>query len=596
MSDFETHATRLQALRDALSAQGLDGFIVPRTNTHQLEYVPACDERMMWLTGFTGTAGTAVILATKAVLITDGRYALQAEHELDQTLFEIAILPDVTLETWVKRHVPALTRLGYDPDLHTPSQIEKLTKAAGLAGVELIALSANPIDALWINRPAPPCAPVEIHDLIFAGESHADKLARLHTKMAEENIAFLLISDPHNLAWLFNIRGADIPHTPLCLGYAIIPRDEKPTLFIHPAKLFVDICPILEEAAYMKSPDALKGELEAICAQKIRIRCDTHSVSSAFAQTITAIGCDPDLGEDPITLMKAIKNTTEIQGARNAHIRDGAALCRFLMWLEDASQNIPLDEMRIAQQLLAFRKDTGLLRDLSFPTIAGTGANGAIVHYRASLESSRVWGDGEILLLDSGAQYRDGTTDITRTLVRGTPSDEMKDHYTRVLKGHIAIAQAVFPQGTTGAQLDTLARQFLWQIGCDYDHGTGHGVGSYLSVHEGPQRISKLGKVPLEAGMILSNEPGYYKTGAYGIRLENLILVREHHIENATRPMLAFETLTLCPFDRRLIDTALLTQAERDWLNAYHHNVYKTLSLHLDAASTTWLKENTDPL
>jgi Xaa-Pro aminopeptidase len=518
------------------------------------------------------------------------RYAIQAAQEIDTQAYQVVMQPETSLEKWIELNVPPLSRLGFDPRLHTPSQVEKLRKGIEAAGAECVALEHNPIDALWHNRPPEPSAPVNVHPLVYAGETGAVKIERVQAALSAQKCAALLVSDPHNLAWLLNIRGGDVPHTPLPIGYGIVPLKGRPTLFINGSKIDGTVRDDLKQLTDIASLDMLETQLKALAATRLRIRCDKDSVSQYLVSLIEIAKGVVDLGDDPITLMKAVKNTLEIEGARAAHIRDGAAMCRFLAWLESEFPKRSLTEMDIADYLEQCRRETGLLKDLSFPTIAGSGANGAIVHYRATREHHRTLQNNDLVLIDSGAQYQDGTTDITRTVVMGTPSQEIKERYTQVLKGHIALASAVFPKGTQGVQLDGLARQFLWQSGCDYDHGTGHGVGSYLSVHEGPQRISKMGKVPLEAGMILSNEPGYYKADAYGIRLENLILVTPCVIEGAERAMLCFETLTLCPFDARLIMSELLSATEREWLHAYHTRVYDALSPLLDEATREWLE------
>lgn len=590
---------RLTHLRNTCKTQGVDGFIVPRTNTFQLEYVPAYDERLAWLTGFTGSAGVAIILEKHATLITDGRYRIQAYKELDEAAFSIIIDPEVTLEKWFETNIPALTRIGYDPQLHTFDKIEKLLKSAKTAGFELVALSENPIDALWLDRPQASYGDVEVHPLAYAGESASDKLTRVYEKMNGAHISNLLICDPHNLAWLFNIRGSDVPHTPIALGYGLLSVNEPPQILINLTQISDDVRQHLSICgAEILDISTLHDVLRQKSQKNASFRCDRQHTSAALGQIVIDAGGTVDLGDDPITLLKAVKNAIELEGARNAHIRDGIALCRFLHWLDGAKTREPLSEIVITHQLEQFRRDTGELRDVSFSTIAGAGCNGSIVHYHATPQDHRTWMPEELLLLDSGAQYRDGTTDITRTLIHTDATAEMKDRYTRVLKGHIAIACAVYPKGANGAQLDTLARQFLWNIGCDYDHGTGHGVGSYLSVHEGPQRISKLGKTPLDIGMILSNEPGYYKADAYGIRLENLIVVKEHvfapHVPcDAVRTFYAFETLTLCPFETQLIDLSLMSHDELAWLNHYHQRVFDMISPYLEPHVLDWLFDAT---
>ena len=427
-----------------------------------------------------------------------------------------------------------------------------------MAGAELVAVDDNPIDALWSDRPAPPAGPVSLRDIKFAGESAADKLKRIRAELAKLRADVLVVSDPQNVAWAFNIRGADVAHTPLALAFAIVPREGRPALYIDGAKLDNKVRHALEEIADVRAPDELARDLGQLKDKTVRL--DQASAADALTRLVTDSGGKPVRGADPIALMKAVKNHAEIAGSRAAHKRDGVAMVRFLAWLEREAPSGNLTEIDAVEALESFRRDTGLLKDISFPTIAGSGPNGAIVHYRVTRASNRTIGKNELFLVDSGAQYEDGTTDITRTVVVGTPTDEMRDRFTRVLKGHIAIATAVFPENTSGAQLDPLARTALWQAGLDFDHGTGHGVGSYLSVHEGPARISKLGTVALRRGMILSNEPGYYKTGAYGIRIENLVLViAAPEPPGAEKPLNAFETLTLAPIDRRLIDTRMLT-------------------------------------
>jgi Xaa-Pro aminopeptidase len=462
-------------------------------------------------------------------------------------------------------------------------------------GAELVAVDGNPIDALWSDRPAPPARPVTLRDIKFAGESAADKLKRIRAELPKLRADVLVVSDPQNVAWAFNIRGADVAHTPLALAFAVVPREGKPALYVDSAKLDGKTRAALEQTAAVLPPDDLARDLAQLKGKPVRL--DQASAADALTRLVTEGGGKPVRAADPIALMKAVKNHTEIAGTRAAHTRDGVAVTRFLAWLESEAPKGQLTEIGAVEALESFRRDTGLLKDISFPTIAGSGPNGAIVHYRVTRASNRAIGMNELFLVDSGAQYEDGTTDITRTVVIGKPSDEMRDRFTRVLKGHIAIATAVFPEGTSGAQLDPLARIALWQAGLDFDHGTGHGVGSYLSVHEGPARISKLGTVALRRGMILSNEPGYYKTAAYGIRIENLLLViAAAEPAGAEKPLNAFETLTLAPIDRRLIDTRMLTAKERNWIDSYHARVQEVLSPLLDAATRAWLDAAARPL
>jgi len=588
-------AARLAALRAELKRRGLDGFVVPRADRQQNEYLPASEERLAWLTGFSGSAGAAIVLAERAALFVDGRYTVQAAAQIDGKLFTIEHLVDSPPPQWLEQNLTSGAKLGYDPWLHTAEGAEKLRKACTTAGAELVAVDSNPIDSLWTDRPAPPAGKVTLRDIKFAGESAADKLIRIQAELKKLRADAAVVSDPQNVAWAFNIRGADVPHTPLVLAFAIVPREGKPTLYVDSAKLDNQTRHALEEFAAVRAPGDLAGGLAQLKNKTVRL--DSASAADALTRLITDNGGKPLRGADPISLMKAVKNHAEIAGARAAHKRDGVAMARFLAWLEREAPTGGVTEIDAVEALESFRRDSGLLKEISFPTIAGSGPNGAIVHYRVTRASNRTIGNNELFLIDSGAQYEDGTTDITRTVAVGAPSDEMRDRFTRVLKGHIAIATAVFPENTSGAQLDPLARTALWQAGLDFDHGTGHGVGSYLSVHEGPARISKLGTVALRRGMILSNEPGYYKTGAYGIRIENLLLViAEPEPEGGEKPLSAFETLTLAPIDRGLIDSRLLTGKERNWVDSYHAHVQEVLSPLLDEATRAWLDAATRPL
>jgi Xaa-Pro aminopeptidase len=588
---------RLAALRTELARRGLTGFIVPRSDRHQNEYVPASEQRLAWLTGFTGSAGVAVVLMQRALLFVDGRYTLQAREQVDTSLFAIEHLVDTPPDRWIEENLAIGDRLGYDPWLHTVEGAERLGKACAAAGATLIAVEPDLIDAIWADRPAPPLGAVTVHDVRFAGEAAEDKLARIRAEVAKLRADALVVSDPHAVAWAFNIRGADVAHTPLPLAFAIVPQAGRPSLYVDGRKLSNDVRNRLEVLADVREPSDFAGALGALGRQKQTVRLDQATAADALARLITSHGGKVTRAPCPIALMKAVKNEIEIAGARAAHLRDGAAVTRFLAWFDREAPGGKLTEIEAVAALESFRRDTGLLKDISFPTIAGAGPDGAIVHYRVTTQSNRVIAPGELFLIDSGGQYEDGTTDITRTIAVGEPTVEMRDRFTRVLKGHIAIARAIFPEGTTGAQLDSFARQFLWAQGLDFDHGTGHGVGSYLSVHEAPARISKLGTTALKAGMILSNEPGYYKTGAYGIRIENLVLViGAAAVPGAEKPLYAFETLTLAPIDRRLIVAEMLTPDEAAWLDGYHARVFEALSPLLDADSRAWLTAATRPL
>jgi Xaa-Pro aminopeptidase len=588
---------RVAALRTELARRGLTGFIVPRSDRHQNEYVPACEQRLAWLTGFTGSAGVAIVLMQRAVLFVEGRYTLQVRDQVDTSIFAIEHLIEMPPDRWIGENLTADDRLGYDPWLHTVEAVERLEKACAGVGAKLIPVEPDLVDAIWTDRPAPPLGAVKLHDRRFAGEAASEKLARIRAELAKQRADALVVSDPHAVAWTFNIRGADVAHTPLPLAFAIIPQADRPSLYIDGRKLSNEVRNRLEALVDVCEPSDFARALEELGRQQKSVRLDQSTAAEALARLITSHGGKVSRGACPIALMKAVKNEVEIAGARAAHVRDGAAVTRFLAWFDREAPRGKLTEIDAVAALESFRRDTGLLKDISFPTIAAAGPDGAIVHYRVTTKSNRAVAPGELFLIDSGGQYEDGTTDVTRTVAVGEPTAEMHDRFTRVLKGHIAIARAVFPEGTTGAQLDSFARQFLWVQGLDFDHGTGHGVGSYLSVHEGPARISKLGTTALKPGMILSNEPGYYKAGAYGIRIENLVLVvRAPAVAGAEKPLNAFETLTLAPIDRRLIVAEMLTLEETAWLDAYHDRVFATLAPSLDTETRAWLGAASRPL
>jgi Xaa-Pro aminopeptidase len=594
-SERAQSTARVAELRAELKRRGLDGFMVPRADRQQNEYLPPSEERLAWLTGFTGSAGTAVVLNDCAVLFVDGRYTVQASSQVDSNIFSLEHMVEHPAEQWLEQNLKNGARLGYDPWLHTSEQADKLKKACLNAGAELVALDSNPVDALWHDRPPSPSGVVSLRELKFAGEAAPDKLKRIRAELKKLRADALLVSDPQNVAWAFNIRGTDIAHTPLALAFALIPGDGRPSLYVDAAKLNNNVHHALEEFADIRTPDDLAGDLGKLGDKTLRV--DQASAADAFTRLLAGTGSKPQRGADPIALLKATKNHAEIVGSRAAHKRDGAAVVRFLAWLDREAPSGKLTEIDAVEALETFRRETGALKDISFPTIAGAGPNGAIVHYRVTRGSNRRVGNNELFLIDSGAQYEDGTTDITRTVIVGEPGEQMRDRFTRVLKGHIAIATAVFPENTCGAQLDPLARTALWQAGLDFDHGTGHGVGSYLSVHEGPARISKLGTVPLRRGMILSNEPGYYKTASYGIRIENLLLViAAPEPVDAEKPLNAFETLTLAPIDRRLVDSQMLTSKERAWLDSYHERVHEVLGPLVDTPTRKWLEKVTKPL
>jgi Xaa-Pro aminopeptidase len=587
---------RLSAFREELAQRHLTGFVVPRADQQQNEYVAPSEERLAWLTGFTGSAGLAVVLSREAALFVDGRYTLQAAKQVDAKAWSVEPLVDPPPETWLAKHLVAGDRLGFDPWLHTTAAAERLAAACAKAGAELTPVDGNPLDAVWTERPAPPLAPVTVHGPQFSGEAETEKLKRIGLEIDRLGVDALVLSDSHAVAWTFNIRGGDVSHTPLPLSYALLPKTGRPTVFIDHRKLSNSARDHLERTADVAEPDTLLFKLTELARSGAGIALDGATAPDALSRLISASSGKPVRGNDPVSLLKAVKNSTEIEGTRAAHRRDAVALARFLAFIDREAPTGALTEIDAVEALETFRRDTGALKDVSFPTISGTGPNGAIVHYRVTRKSNRRIAPGDLLLIDSGAQYEDGTTDVTRTIAIGQPSMEMCDRFTRVLRGHIAIARALFPDGTTGAQIDTLARQFLWQAGIDFDHGTGHGVGSYLSVHEGPARISKLGTTPLRRGMILSNEPGYYKTDAFGIRIENLELVVGADVTGSEKPVNAFETLTLAPIDRRLVDLNMLTGDELSWLNDYHDRVRHTVRPHVDEATKVWLDAATAPL
>ncbi|WP_298373486.1 aminopeptidase P family protein [Azospirillum sp.] len=588
-------AQRLADLRAALKRRELDGFVVPRGDEHQGEYVPPRAQRLAWLTGFTGSAGVAVAMAERAAIFVDGRYTLQAEVEVPAD-YERKHLVEDPLTDWVAGALPMGGRLGYDPWLHTVGWVEKTRAALERDGIHLIACEDNPLDQVWPDQPPAPLSPVTPQDIAFAGDGAADKRARLAKGLADKGLAAVVLTQPDSVAWLLNIRGADVPCTPFPLSFAILNQDGAVDLFLDPRKLAPTTRAHLGDQVRVRPVAEFGPALDAV-GRGARVQADPSCTSAWVFDRLHLAGATVERDADPCALPKACKNAAELAGTRAAHTRDGAALVRFLHWFAGAAPKGELTELAVVERLLAFRQGNERFCGLSFDTIAGAGPNGAIVHYRVTPDSDRRIEPNSLFLLDSGAQYRDGTTDVTRTLAVGTPSAEMKDRFTRVLKGHIALSTARFPRGTTGSQLDALARLPLWRVGLDYDHGTGHGVGSFLSVHEGPQRISKVGNtVALQPGMILSNEPGYYKTGAYGIRIENLVVVEPVEIEGAERPMLGFEPLTLAPIDRAVIDAALLDPQEIAWIDAYHARVRESLTPLLEAEVAAWLATATAPL
>lgn len=591
---MSTAATRLKNLRQHLNEIGGDGFLIPRTDAYQGEYVAPCDERLAWLTGFTGSAGIAIVLKNKAAIFVDGRYTLQAKNQVDTELYEICSLENFPPCAWSKKNLQKGQKIFYDPWLHTLNDKIRAKDVCDSVGASFVPITENAIDKLWLDRPSPPSSPVLIHDLIYAGVSSIEKRQLIAKVVKEKHANATLITAPDSIAWLLNIRGNDIPHTPIVQAFALVWEDARVDLFLNPSKISPEIKSYLGEDVQIKDAASLEKWLHNLNDKTILI--DPASTPLSLLHQLET--CHLLHSPDPCALPKAIKNPIEAEGARQAHIQDGVAVTRFLAWLFTTAKTEDLNEVNAAEKLLSFRQQSSLFTDTSFDTISGVGPNGAIVHYRATLESNRQFDQNTIYLVDSGGQYSNGTTDITRTVAIGTPTPEQKDRFTRVLKGHIAIASSLFPVGTTGSQLDPLARHALWQVGLDYDHGTGHGVGSFLSVHEGPQRISKApSSIALKPGMIVSNEPGYYKTNEYGIRIESLVIVVEKGIpSNGERNLLGFETLTQVPIDINLVDITLLTPQERDWLNGYHATVRKTLLPHLAESDAQWLKKATQAI
>lgn len=599
-ADFEKEEAvtpaRLDALRAELRRRKLDGFLIPRGDEYQGETVPRAAARLAWLTGFTGSAGFAIVLAEQAAIFVDGRYTLQLREEVSPRHFTPLHVIQDPPEQWLKAGLCAGMKIGYDPWLHTPKGLAPFLKVCGEVDASLVACETNPIDAVWEGKPPPPISPVVSHALRFAGKASAEKCNEIANSLSGADAAFL--SQPDSIAWLLNVRGGDVPSTPLPLSFALLHRDATLDWFIDPRKLVPDLPTHLGEGVRVQPKETLGKFLERLGGDGREVLCDPRTTPVWVDACLRKAGVRVRDGDDPCALAKACKNAVELDGARAAHIRDGVALVRFLAFLAEEGPKGRLTEISAADALENFRRENNLFRGLSFPTISGAAEHGAVVHYHATPKTDRTLAPGMLYLVDSGGQYCDGTTDVTRTLAIGPANAEQRDRYTRVLKGHIALAMARFPEGTTGGQLDALARAALWQVGLDYDHGTGHGVGSYLNVHEGPQRISKRpDSVALRPGMVLSDEPGYYKAGAYGIRIENLVVVQE--AKEGVDPegsALAFETLTLAPMDRSLIERGLLNGEEAAWLDAYHQRVFATLAALLDAPARRWLEAATQPI
>ena len=600
---MQTHEARLAALREELKRRGLDGFIVPISDEHMSEYVGDYAQRLRWLTGFGGSAGFAAVTLTHAAIFVDGRYTVQVREQVDGSLFAYKSVPADTLAGWLADVCESGAKIAYDPWLHTWAWVEALEQKVGPKGITMVAAQGNPLDAVWADQPEPSAAVAIVHADDLAGRSSADKRAAVADWLAKEGHDAVVIPALDSIAWLLNIRGSDVPHTPVALSYVIARKDGSAELFIAPEKVTQELTRHLGNAVTIRDRAAFEGALTGEYAGQ-SVALDPDFAVVGIAQALRAGGAHFAFKQDPTILAKAIKNPAEQQGHRDAQARDGAAITKFLRWLEIEGPKGTVDELSAAARLQAFREEDEGLRDLSFDTISAAAGHAALPHYKVDEDSNIPIPPGSIYLVDSGGQYPGGTTDITRTVWvgPGEPTQEMRDRNTRVLKGHIQIDRAVFPQGTAGGQLDVLARQYLWEAGVDYAHGTGHGVGSFLGVHEGPQRIAKpsggqagTGQ-ELFAGMILSNEPGYYKQGHYGIRIENLVLVEERQIAGQEGRYLGFETLTFAPLDRKLIDKTLLTADEIAWVDAYHAKVREVVAPRLTGDDLAWLEQETAPL
>jgi Xaa-Pro aminopeptidase len=597
---MSTYEARLRALREQLKADRLDGFVVPLTDEHMSEYVGSYAQRLAWLTGFQGSAGSAVVLPEEAAIFTDGRYTLQVRDQVDGRHWSYQSIPDTSVADWLGEHARDGGRIGYDPWLHTKDWVKKARAALAEKAAELVAVARNPIDAIWDDKPEPSKARLIVHPDRLAGKSSAAKRQDMADWLKDRKADSAVLSALDSIAWTFNVRGADVEHTPVALSFAVVHDDGTADLFVAPEKIGDEVRQHLGNGVRVHDRAGFEPFLGTLRGRTVV--ADPERAVAAIFEALEQAGARVLAKRDPAVLPKAIKNEVEIAGHRAAQARDGAALVRFLHWLSLEAPKGGIDELKASDRLLELRKACGDLRDTSFDTISGAGPNGAIVHYRACEASNRSIEMNSLYLVDSGGQYPDGTTDVTRTVAIGEPSEEMRDRFTRVLKGHIAVARAVFPEGTRGSQLDSFARQYLWAAGLDYAHGTGHGVGSFLAVHEGPQRISPVGSSqpggdePLRAGMILSNEPGYYKAGEYGIRVENLVLVVPVGIEGAEKKTLGFETLTFAPIDRALIDASMLSDDESRWIDDYHAKVLDVVGPQLDAEARGWLEEQCRPL
>ncbi len=585
---------RLAALRQVMAQAGLDGYLIPRADAHQGEYVAPHDDRLAWLTGFTGSAGFCIALPQIAGVFIDGRYRLQVKLQVALDQFTPVPWPDTKPGGWLREQLPGGGTVGYDPWLHTRDELDKLEESLAGSGISLRP-SGNLVDMIWPDQPAPPVGRVSVHPDTLAGESPQAKRGRLADTLRKESQRTAVLTLPDSLCWLLNIRGEDVPRNPVVHGFALLHDDASLTLFIDPAKLDAHVRAHLGPDVRLLT---LADFEPALKATQGPVRVDRATAPAWVSDTITGAGGEVSWGEDPCILPKARKTAAEIAATTEAHLRDGAAMVEFLAWLDAKAPSGGLTEISVVQALEGFRRAGNELREISFDTICGSGPNAAIMHYRVTEETNRPVRAGELLLVDSGGQYVDGTTDITRTVAIGDPTDEQCSCFTKVLQGMIAISRARWPKGLAGRDLDSLARYNLWLAGLDYDHGTGHGVGVYLSVHEGPQRISRLSEVSLDPGLMLSIERGFFGDGSFGIRFVYLVVVREAPTLDGAdaRAMLAFDTLTYVPIDRRLIAVGALSQGERDWLNQYHGDVMDRIAPRLSAPALTWLAAATAAL
>jgi Xaa-Pro aminopeptidase len=597
---MSSYADRLAALREQLKANSLDGFVVPLTDEHMSEYVGSYAQRLAWLTGFQGSAGSAVVLPEEAAIFVDGRYTLQVRQQVSPAEWSYQSVPETSTTEWLKEHASEGARIGYDPWLHTRDWVKKAKEALASRGAELVPVERNPIDEIWTDRPEASKAHLVVQADEYAGKSAAEKRTEIGDWLAKQHADAAVLSALDSIAWAFNVRGQDVTHTPVALAYALVHADGTADLFVASEKIGQDVRQHLGNGVRLHERAEFESALADFKGKTVVV--DPERAVAAIFEALEKAGAKVLPMRDPVVLPKAIKNPVEIAGQKAAQARDGATIARFLHWIDEVAPKGDVDELKASDRLETLRRESPELRDLSFDSISGAGPNGAIVHYKSSEKTNRKLEQGTLYLIDSGGQYVDGTTDITRTVPIGEPTAEMRDRFTRVLKGHIAIATACFPKGTRGSQLDSFARRPLWEAGLDYAHGTGHGVGSFLSVHEGPQRISPVGSSqsggdePLVAGMILSNEPGYYKTGEYGIRIENLVLVVEREIEGAEKEMLGFETLTFAPIDRRLVDVEMLEPEEVIWLNCYHAHVLDKIGPKLSGSDLAWLQSACAPI